>query len=186
MEPYSYHCQGVHMYYLASMVYIGCECVYHWSVVATSKCALSYPDRTRFIAGCWPFDVLLKNLSSFKHTRWDLHMCVCVHEGVCANMRIVSSAYNILHTALLLSSTWCPTQVIGSSLLFVYDESGQANVWVIDFAKTTPLPKDTCSDSTIWSESGQHVNVHYIHFMCYVRIRIQCYASIIILYSLFI
>jgi 1D-myo-inositol-triphosphate 3-kinase len=31
-------------------------------------------------------------------------------------------------------------QVIGSSLLFVHDEE-QASVWMIDFAKTIPLPE---------------------------------------------
>lgn len=47
-------------------------------------------------------------------------------------------------------------QLIGSSLLFVYDSSGLASVNMIDFGKTTPLPEGTTiTHQSEWVE-GNH------------------------------
>lgn len=47
-------------------------------------------------------------------------------------------------------------QLIGSSLLFVYDNSGLATIHMIDFGKTTPLPPGlTITHRTEWTE-GTH------------------------------
>lgn len=47
-------------------------------------------------------------------------------------------------------------QVIGSSLLFIHDKKEQANVWMIDFGKTTPLPEGQVLDHRIaWLEGNR-------------------------------
>ena len=47
-------------------------------------------------------------------------------------------------------------QVIGSSLLFVYDSNDQASVHIIDFGKTIPVPEGVpINHRDAWSE-GNH------------------------------
>uniref|UniRef100_A0A3Q3A0V5 Kinase n=1 Tax=Kryptolebias marmoratus TaxID=37003 RepID=A0A3Q3A0V5_KRYMA len=47
-------------------------------------------------------------------------------------------------------------EVIGSSLLFIHDSTGKAQIWIIDFGKTTGLPEgQTLSHDVPWQEGNR-------------------------------
>lgn len=46
-------------------------------------------------------------------------------------------------------------ELIGSSLLILFDDTDSANVWMIDFAKSFPVPDRTLSHRTAW-QPGNH------------------------------
>ncbi|XP_071783215.2 inositol-trisphosphate 3-kinase A [Centroberyx gerrardi] len=55
-------------------------------------------------------------------------------------LKAYHSRLQALSDALKDSAFFRTHEVIGSSLLFVHDNSSKANVWMIDFGKTTPVP----------------------------------------------
>ncbi|KAJ8405872.1 hypothetical protein AAFF_G00313090 [Aldrovandia affinis] len=61
-----------------------------------------------------------------------------------------------LRTVLEKSEFFRTHEVVGSSLLFVHDGTGQARVWMIDFGKTAPLPPPrTLDHRTPWVEGNR-------------------------------
>ena len=53
-------------------------------------------------------------------------------------------------------STLPISKVIGSSLLFIHDHTEQAQVWLIDFGKTTALPEGhTLNHHVPWQEGNR-------------------------------
>lgn len=75
----------------------------------------------------------LRRLSSWRHKWW----------GRCKDVFLTTSSPSAF-------------QVVGSSLLFVHDGSGNANVWLIDFGKTTLLPDGQTLDHRIpWQEGNR-------------------------------
>jgi len=74
-----------------------------------------------------------------------------------------------LHNTLKNSDFFYSHEIIGSSLLFVHDETN-ANIWMIDFGKTRPLPdniKLTHNDN--WIE-GNHEDGYLIGIESLIRL----------------
>lgn len=67
-----------------------------------------------------------------------------------------------IRTDLTRSEFFRTHELVGSSLLFVHDNTGRAGVWLIDFAKTTPLPPNIqISHASAW-KPGNHEDGYLI------------------------
>ncbi|XP_034633224.1 inositol-trisphosphate 3-kinase B-like isoform X2 [Trachemys scripta elegans] len=85
-------------------------------------------------------------------------------EGV---TRAYQSRLESMRSALLESAFFRTHEVIGSSLLFVHDRQGRANVWMIDFGKTLPAPPQVALRHDVpWTrgshEDGYLIGLHHL------------------------
>ncbi|XP_076873380.1 inositol-trisphosphate 3-kinase A [Brachyhypopomus gauderio] len=92
----------------------------------------------------------------FKKTKSREQVTEAFYDFVKGNLNILNSyltRLKELRDTLQMSPFFKTHEVIGSSLLFVHDKREQAQVWMIDFGKTTPLPEgQTLNHQTAWEE----------------------------------
>ena len=74
-----------------------------------------------------------------------------------------------IRQSLEQSSFFRQHELIGSSLLFVHDEK-KANIWLIDFGKTVPVPENLEIDHKSAWEVGNHEDGYLIGLDCILNI----------------
>ncbi|XP_037098349.1 inositol-trisphosphate 3-kinase A [Syngnathus acus] len=82
--------------------------------------------------------------TDFKKTRLEQDVIEAFKDFVGGNVNVIKSYLSRLmeiQQALKRSEFFKQHEVIGSSLLFIHDHTGNAQVWLIDFGKTTELPE---------------------------------------------
>ncbi|XP_068194425.1 inositol-trisphosphate 3-kinase A [Antennarius striatus] len=97
--------------------------------------------------------------TDFKKTRSKQDVIQVFQTFVGGNVGIIKSYLSRLikiQTALKMSEFFKRHEVIGSSLLFIHDHTDKAEVWIIDFGKTTALPEgQTLSHNIPWQEGNR-------------------------------
>ncbi|XP_028250954.1 inositol-trisphosphate 3-kinase A isoform X2 [Parambassis ranga] len=97
--------------------------------------------------------------TDFKKTRSKQDVVQVFKDFVDGNMNIIKSYLNRLseiQQALKMSEFFKRHEVIGSSLLFIHDHTNNAQVWIIDFGKTTALPEgQTLHHDIPWQEGNR-------------------------------
>ncbi|XP_006643125.2 inositol-trisphosphate 3-kinase A [Lepisosteus oculatus] len=97
--------------------------------------------------------------TDFKKTRLKEDVSQVFIDFVEGNKNIISSYLKKLEEirrVLESSEFFKKHEVIGSSLLFIHDRNEKANVWLIDFGKTTPLPEgQTLTHRLPWQEGNR-------------------------------
>uniref|UniRef100_H3ANH0 Kinase n=2 Tax=Latimeria chalumnae TaxID=7897 RepID=H3ANH0_LATCH len=95
----------------------------------------------------------------FKKTKTKEQVIEAFQTFIKGNRNILRRYLNRLkdmRAALEISPFFKTHEVIGSSLLFIHDQKEQANVWMIDFGKTTPLPEgQVLSHTSRWEEGNR-------------------------------
>ncbi|XP_037550438.1 inositol-trisphosphate 3-kinase A [Nematolebias whitei] len=97
--------------------------------------------------------------TDFKKTRSKQEVIKVFKDFVGGDFSIITSYLHRLteiRQTLNTSEFFRSHEVIGSSLLFVHDHTGNAQIWIIDFGKTTALPKgQTLSHDVPWQEGNR-------------------------------
>ncbi|XP_028597810.2 inositol-trisphosphate 3-kinase C isoform X1 [Podarcis muralis] len=97
--------------------------------------------------------------TSFKKTRQPEQVTQAFWDFVDGDRRVLTSYLERLQEvrrALEQSEFFKTHEVVGSSLLFIHDQTGLARVWMIDFGKTVPLPeKQTLTHRLPWQEGNR-------------------------------
>ncbi|KAG7509635.1 inositol-trisphosphate 3-kinase A [Solea senegalensis] len=97
--------------------------------------------------------------TDFKKTRSKQDVVHVFQDFVGENVSIIKSYLSRLseiQQALKTSEFFKRHEVIGSSLLFIHDHTGSAQVWIIDFGKTTALPEGQVLNHDIpWQEGNR-------------------------------
>ncbi|XP_066529939.1 inositol-trisphosphate 3-kinase A [Hoplias malabaricus] len=97
--------------------------------------------------------------TDFKKTRSREDVTEVFKDFVSGNGNIISSYIRRLEDikqTLKASEFFKKHEVIGSSLLFIHDHTGRAEVWLIDFGKTTALPDgQTLDHLRPWQEGNR-------------------------------
>uniref|UniRef100_A0A3Q3X1J6 Kinase n=1 Tax=Mola mola TaxID=94237 RepID=A0A3Q3X1J6_MOLML len=97
--------------------------------------------------------------TDFKKTRSKHDVIQVFKDFVGENVSIIKSYLSRLTAiqhALKTSEFFKQHEVIGSSLLFIHDHTGKAQVWIIDFGKTTALPEGhTLNHDIPWQEGNR-------------------------------
>ncbi|KAK7904349.1 hypothetical protein WMY93_016956 [Mugilogobius chulae] len=96
--------------------------------------------------------------TDFKKTRLQQDIIKVFQDFVGGNIDIMQSYLSRLaeiQLALSKSYFFKQHEVIGSSLLFLHDISGKAQVWMIDFGKTTALAEGQLLHNVPWQEGNR-------------------------------
>ncbi|XP_065142893.1 inositol-trisphosphate 3-kinase C [Paramisgurnus dabryanus] len=97
--------------------------------------------------------------TNFKRTKYKDEVVQALEDFVDNNMLILKSyqqRLKELRTVLENSDFFKAHEVVGSSLLFVHDQTGKAGIWMIDFGKTVPMTSPlTLDHRTPWVEGNR-------------------------------
>ncbi|XP_032363844.1 inositol-trisphosphate 3-kinase Cb [Etheostoma spectabile] len=97
--------------------------------------------------------------TNFKKTKHREQVMQALKDFVAGNTKILKlylQQLEELRSVLEQSHFFRTHEVVGSSLLFVHDASGNARVWMIDFGKTVPLQAPlTLDHRTPWMEGNR-------------------------------